>query len=80
MSKLDNLVKVIEIETKKNKIESKEPLDNLLYDTIIKTLIEMADNYKDDFSEQVVLNLLISGDDEGYSNEELREYINKINK
>lgn len=80
MSKLENLIKIVEIESKKNKIETKEPLDSLLYDTIVKTLLEMANNFKDDFSEQVIINLLVSGDNEGYSVDELKTYIEQIKK
>ena len=78
MSKLDNLIKIIEIESKRNRVEGKEPLDDLLYSSILKTLLEMVDNYKDDFSEQVVVNLLIAADDEGYSAEELSDYVKEI--
>lgn len=77
MSKLENLIKIIEVEAKRAQGEVKEPLDSLLYDTILKTLVEMDNNFKDDFTEQVVINFLISGDDEGYSTEDLEFYVQK---
>lgn len=78
MSKLTSIIKIIEVDSKKHREEEREPLDDLLYNVIVETLVEMANNFKDDFTEQVVINLLLAGDDEGYSEDELKKYIKEI--
>lgn len=80
MSKINELLNFIERKVNEVSEESREPLDSLLYQVIVDTLAEMVDNYKDDFTEQVVLNLLVAGDDEGYSLKELEEYVSEIKK
>lgn len=80
MSKINELLNFIERKVSEVSEESREPLDSLLYQVIVDTLAEMVDNYKDDFTEQVVLNLLVAGDDEGYSLKELEEYVSEIKK
>lgn len=82
MSKLNNLISAIRDEVERiNQEESdtRTPLSSLLIRSIDKTIIEIKRGaLSEEFQELTIINLIIMGDHEKYSTEEMRAFIEEL--